>query len=61
MTTEEFLRQQDAKFRAIIEKNIPLQITVRSIMALQSRRIFLEGKNTSGSLIGNSSLSHFCL
>lgn len=55
MTTEEFLRQQDAKFRAIIEKNIPLQITVRSIMALQSRRIFLEGKNTSGSLIGNYS------
>lgn len=55
MTTEEFLRQQDAKFRAIIEKNIPLQIAVRSIMALQSRRIFLEGKNASNSLIGNYS------
>lgn len=40
----------------MIEKhNKPLEIAVRSVMSLQSKRIFLEGKNASGAIIGEYS------
>jgi hypothetical protein len=53
LTTDEFIKKQNAKLAVILEKNIPLQLAVRSVMAMQSKRIFLEGKNSKGSLIGN--------
>lgn len=52
MTTDEFIKQQNLKWQAIVEKNIPLQLAVRSVMAMQSKRIFLEGKNSKGGIIG---------
>jgi len=53
MTTDEFLKQQEAKINAIIKENKPLEIAVRSVMALQSNRIFLQALNAEGGIIGN--------
>lgn len=44
--------------QAIVEKNIPLQLAVRSVMAMQSKRIFLEGKNSKGGIIGQYGTNH---
>lgn len=52
MTTDEFIKLQNEKIKLIIEKNIPFQLAVRSVMAMQSKRIFLEGKNSKGGIIG---------
>lgn len=53
MSTEEFIAKQRKVFQQIIEKDIPLEIAARSTAALQSVRIFVEGKNSQGSLIGH--------
>ncbi|MES2592392.1 MAG: hypothetical protein V4608_10935 [Bacteroidota bacterium] len=55
MTTDEFVQKLNAKIQAIEKEDKPLQIAVRSIMALQSKRIFLEGKNSSEGNIGEYS------
>lgn len=52
MTTDEFNKKLDEKIKLIERENKPLMLSVRHIMTLQSRRIFLEAKNASGSAIG---------
>lgn len=52
MTTDEFINQQNEKIKAIIKDNKPLLFAVRSVMALQSNRIFTKGLNKNGSVIG---------
>lgn len=53
MTTDEFIKKQQSKIDIIIKKNNPLLMAVRSVMALQSNRIFTKGLNKSGSPIGS--------
>jgi hypothetical protein len=52
MTTEEYIAKQRKAFTQIIEKDIPLQRAVRDTMAKQVTRIFVEGKNSADSNIG---------
>lgn len=52
MTTDEFIKQQQEKLNAIIKTNKPLLFAVRSVMALQSNRIFFKGLNKIGAVIG---------
>lgn len=53
MSTDEFIKQQNEKLNAIVKNNKPLLFAVRSVMALQSNRIFLKGLNKNGSAIGD--------
>lgn len=55
MTTEQFIKLQDEKIKLIIKENKPLQIAVKSIMSVQSKRIFIDGKNASEGTIGEYS------
>lgn len=55
MTTEEFIKKQEAKIRDIVKENKPLALAVKSIMAIQAKRIFIDGKNASEGLIGEYS------
>ena len=55
MTTDEFIKKQEAKIAEIMKVNKPLEIAVRSIMTMKSKRIFIEGKNANGGLIGEYS------
>ena len=55
MTTEQFLANQQKKIDAILAKNIPLALAVSSSMGQQTKRIFTEGLNSQGSVIGNYS------
>lgn len=55
MTTSEFIKKQNDKITKIEKENKPLEIAVRSIMSLQSKRIFLEGKNADDGIIGTYS------
>ncbi len=52
MTTEEFNKSLEKKLLLILKENKPLLLGVRSVMALQSKRIWLDAKNKSGSPIG---------
>ncbi|MFA9221056.1 MAG: hypothetical protein ACEQSL_07705 [Sediminibacterium sp.] len=52
MSTEEYIIQQRKIFTQIIEKDMPLQRAARDTMAMQATRIFVDGKNSQGSLIG---------
>lgn len=52
MTTEDFIKKQEARIAAIEKANKPLEIAVRSVMSLQSKRIFLEAKNANEGVIG---------
>lgn len=52
MTTDQFTAKLNRQIEAIVKENKPLLIAVRDIMAIQSRRIFFEGKNTYGGIIG---------
>lgn len=53
MTTDEFIKKQQEKIDAIIKNDKPLLFAVRSVMALQSNRIFTKGLNKSGAPIGS--------
>lgn len=53
MSTEEYIAKQKKVFQQIIEKDIPLEIAARSTAAIQSVRIFVDGKNSQGSLTGH--------
>ena len=52
MTTDEFISANQKKLDLIIKNNKPLQIAVSSIMALQSKRIFIDGQNADNAPIG---------
>ncbi len=52
MTVDEFNKQLQYKINEIIKYNKPLMIAVRGVMAVQSRRIFIDGKNSKGGIIG---------
>lgn len=54
MTTEQFIKQQEDKLLKIAADK-PFITAVKSITALQYKRIFKQGLNASGSLIGNYS------
>lgn len=53
MSIDEFIKQQNDKLKAILKYNKPLLFAVRSVMALQSNRIFLKGLNKNGGVIGD--------
>lgn len=55
MTTDDFIKKQNAKIKAIIKENKPLAIAVKSMMAIQAKRIFLDGKNADEGIIGEYS------
>lgn len=52
MSTEEFIKKMNEKIAKIEKENIPLQLAVGFVMSLQSKRIFLDGKNSEESEIG---------
>lgn len=52
MSVDEFNKKLDAKILAIQTQNKPLELAVRSVMTLQSRRIFVNAKNVDGGNIG---------
>lgn len=52
MNTGEYIEKQRRAFTQIIEKDVPLQRAVRDTMARQVTRIFVDGKNSSNSNIG---------
>jgi len=52
MTTSEFNAKLEAKIKAIEKSNKPLELAVRDVMALQSKRIFISGKDADGGVIG---------
>lgn len=51
MTTDDFISKLNEKIKLIEDFDKPLELAVRSTMALQSERIFFNGKNTEGSII----------
>ena len=53
MTTDDFIKKMDKQIAEIEKTNIPLSRAVGAIMSLQSKRIFLEGKNTDEAIIGS--------
>lgn len=52
MTTDDFIKKMNEKIAKIEKENKPLEIAVRSIMSLQSKRIFLKAQNSDNSVIG---------
>jgi len=52
MTNLEFQMKMEKKINEILKTDKPLNLAVRSVMALQSKRIFIEGRKASGALIG---------
>lgn len=53
MTTDQYIAKIQGKIKELQTNNKPFAIAVNSTMALQSHRIFIEGKNSSGSDLGN--------
>lgn len=53
MTTNDFIKKLDKQIAEINNQDKPLLFGVRNVMALQSKRIFLDGKNTAGGVIGD--------
>jgi hypothetical protein len=54
-TTDGFIKNIDKKIAELLKTNKPLLIAVKSVTALQSKRIFLDGKNKNGNDIGDYS------
>lgn len=52
MTTDDFNKKLEAKIALIEKENKPLLLAVKSITAIQAKRIFLDGKNANESPIG---------
>jgi len=52
MTTDQFIAKQNAKMQALIKDNRPLLLAVQTTMAARSKRIFLDGQNSKGGIIG---------
>ena len=55
LTAKQFIEKLERKLRDIQERNVPLQIAVRSVTAQQAVRIFQEGLNSAGGKIGSYS------
>lgn len=53
MTTDEFIAKQKIAIDNIIKEDKPLRIAVSSITALISKRVWTQGLNSDGSIIGN--------
>lgn len=54
-TTNDLIKNIDKKIAELVKYNKPLLLAVKSVTALQSQRIFIDGKNKSGSEIGDYS------
>lgn len=52
MTTDGFNKKLDSKLAALIKEDKPLLLGVKSIMSIQAKRIWLDGKNKNGGNIG---------
>jgi hypothetical protein len=52
MNTNDFIKKLDAQINDIVKNDKPLSLAIKSLTALQSKRIFLEAKNRSGANIG---------
>jgi len=52
MTSLEFQMRLEKNINEILKTDRPLNLGVRSVMALQSKRIFIDGKKADGGLIG---------
>lgn len=52
MTTNDFVKDLDKKIAELVKFDKPLLLSVKSVMALQSKRIFLDAKNKDGGDIG---------
>lgn len=52
MTTDEFVKDLNKKIDAILKEDKPLITAIKSVSALQSKRIFIEAKSRSGANIG---------
>lgn len=55
MTTAEFQKSLEKKIADILKYDKPLMLGVKSIMAVQSNRIWLQAKNKNGAAIGTYS------
>lgn len=53
MTTEEFNKDLDKKIADLVKFDKPLLFGVKTVMALQSNRIFLDAKDKNGGNIGD--------
>jgi len=53
LTTDQFIAKLQRQIDAINKDDIPLQKGVRNVMALQSKRIFLDALNADGGIIGS--------
>lgn len=54
-SVEQYLFDTERKITLIIEQNLPFERAVKNIVAMQARRIFIEGVKTSGAPIGQYS------
>lgn len=52
MTTDQFILKMSKQIQDIKEHDKPLALAVKSVMALQHQRIFRDGLNSRGSVIG---------
>ncbi len=55
MTTDEFNKDLDKKIADLVKFDKPLLFGVKTVMALQSKRVFLDAKNKNGVDIGDYS------
>lgn len=53
MTTEQFIQKNKAALEAILKTDIPLKLAVYSVVGMQAKRIFQDGKNTANAGIGS--------
>lgn len=54
-TLAQYTKELEAKIAALEKNDKPLEIATRSVMALQARRIFIQGKASDNSSIGKYS------
>lgn len=52
MTVKDYIRKQNRKLKVFKRFTVPFELEVRTNLAIQSNRIFNEGKNSSGNKIG---------
>jgi hypothetical protein len=52
MTQKQYSEKLQKQIEELERSNKPLEVAVRSMMAVQSKRIFIDGRNASGDYIG---------
>lgn len=55
LTARQWIQKLEAKLKALEQRNVPLEIAVRTTTAEQAVRIFQNGQNSSGRRIGSYS------